>query len=554
MSPFKNGYQVAGFFAGILLFLLLLNTPLDPANPAVQKTAAVAALMASWWMTNALPIAATSLVPLVLFPFLLVMPGRSVATFYINSSIFLFVGGFLLALALQRWNLHRRIALTIVAFMGDRPQFLVLGFMLATAFLSAWISNTATAMMMIPIGMSVIALVQGDAGGGDEGAAEVGADGEAEGEKSGSAGGATGGSGAGENAAPSARGAFGCVLMLGIAYAASIGGMATPIGTPPNIAFQRIFIQFFPGAPPVDFAHWTAFSAPLAAIFLLVTWFLLTFVIQRLPRGHVLGGRQVIRGELAAMGPMKRPEWMVLTAFFGAAFLWMFLADIDLPGFTIPGWASQLGLGKLKPSGQWDLYVDDGTVAILIGLLLFILPSGDKERPRLLDWPTAVRLPWGIVLLFGGGFALAAAFKDSGLSHWVGGYFRVFEGTSNGVIVAGVSLVLTFLTELTSNTATTETTLPILAAVAERIQVNPLLVMIPATLSASCAFMLPVATPPNAIAYGSGYIRMIDMIRNGLALNFAGVVLVAVFMMLMAEPIFGVDLSHLPPGWLVRHP
>jgi len=531
MSPFRNVWQAVGFFAGVVLFLILLNTPLSPGNVQVQRTAAVAALMACWWMTNAIPIPATSLVPLVLFPFLLVMPGKSVVKFYVNSSIFLFVGGFLLALALQRWNLHRRIALTIVAFMGDRPAFLVLGFMIASAFLSAWISNTATAMMMIPIGMSVIALVQGEGPvEGDEEPAEP----------------KSGGAGPG--------GLFGCVLMLGIAYACSIGGMATPIGTPPNIAFQRLFVQFFPGAPPVDFARWTTLCAPLAVVFLFVTWFLLTFVLQRLPRGSMLGGRRVIREELAKLGPMTRPEWMVLCAFGAAVFLWMFRSDIDLPGATIPGWGGLLGLGTPTESGGWSLYVDDGTVAILIGLLLFILPSGDAQKPRLLDWPTAVRLPWGIVLLFGGGFALAGAFKESGLSHWVGGYFQALEGTPNGIVMGGVSTVMTFLTELTSNTATTETSIPILAAIAERIQVNPLLLLIPATLSASCAFMLPVATPPNAIAFGSGYITMGRMIRNGIVLNLVGIVLIVLFLSLLAEPILRVDMSTLPPGWLAHTP
>jgi sodium-dependent dicarboxylate transporter 2/3/5 len=524
--PFRNVYQLLGFFAGIGLFLFLLRTPLDPENVQVQRTAAVAALMACWWMTNAIPIAATSLVPLVLFPFLLIMPGSTVVKFYVNSSIFLFVGGFLLALAMQRWNLHRRIALTIVGIMGDRPQFLVLGFMVASAFLSAWISNTATAMMMVPIGMSVIALVQGEKAPGESEEAE-------------------------EVAATGKAGGFGVVLMLGIAYACSIGGTTTPIGTPPNIAFQRLFVQFFPGAKPVDFAQWTVMAFPFALVFLVLAWVLLVFVIQRLPGEKVLGGRRVIREELSKLGKTSRSEWMVLTAFASAVLLWMFRSNIELPGLTIPGWAPALGLGTVQPDGSWKLFVDDGTVAILIGLLLFILPSGDRARPRLLDWPTAVRLPWGIVLLFGGGFALAGAFKESGLSDWVGGYFRALEGSSNVVVVAGVSTVMTFLTELTSNTATTETAIPILSSIAQEINVNPLLVLVPATLSASCAFMLPVATPPNAIAFGSGYITMGQMIRNGLVLNLVGILLVLAMMTFLAGPILGVDLSTLPVEWLV---
>lgn len=516
MRPFQTIPQGVGFFVGVGLFLVLLFTPLDPGNPNVQRTAAVAALMAVWWMTNAIPIPATALLPVVLFPLLLVLPGKSVVAYYMNSNIFLFLGGFMLALAIERWNLHRRIALTIVSVMGDRPQFLVLGFMLASAFLSGWISNTATAMMMVPIGLSVILLVEGAA--------------PKDGEES---------------------GAFGVVLMLGIAYACSIGGTATPIGTPPNISFQRLFTQFFPGAEGVDFAKWATIGFPFAITFLLIVWAMLVFVIQRLPKSCALGGRAVIRKQLASLGPPSRAEKTVFIMFISAALLWMTRSDIVLPWFTIHGWGGLLGLGVPKPGGGWSLYVDDGTVAILIGLALFILPSGEKERPTLLDWETAQKLPWGIVLLFGGGFALAGAFKVSGLSEWIGEFFGRLEGAPNIAIMAGVSTMMTFLTELTSNTATTETAIPILSAIAVKIQVNPLLLLIPATLSASCAFMLPVATPPNAIVFGAGRVTIGQMMKNGIWLNFIGIALVSLFVYFLAEPVLGVDLSTLPPEWLV---
>jgi sodium-dependent dicarboxylate transporter 2/3/5 len=508
MRPFETRSQMIGFFVGVALFLLLLFTPLDAGNPQIQRTAAVAALMAVWWMTNAIPIAATSLVPLVLFPMLGVTAGKIVAGYYINYNIFLFIGGFILALAMERWGLHRRIALSIVSVMGDRPQFLVLGFMIAAAFLSMWISNTATAMMMVPIGMSVIALVQSGADG-----------------KGGKAG-----------------GPFGYVLMLSIAYACSIGGISTPIGTPPNISFQRLFIQFFPGAPPIDFAQWFMLGAPLAIIFLLIAWAMLVFVMQRLPADSALGGRRVVREQLAKLGPASGAERTVLLAFGSAVFLWMFRKDIALPWFTVPGWSPILGMG-----GD----VDDGTVAISVALLLFILPSGDDAKPTIMDWPTAQRLPWGIVLLFGGGFALAGVFKESGLSVWIGQFFQALQGAPNVVVMAGVSAVMTFLTELTSNTATTETAIPILSAVAEEIEVNPLLLLVPATLSASCAFMLPVATPPNAIVFGSGHVTMGQMIRNGIVLNLIGIVLIVSFLLFAAEPILQVDLGSLPAEWLV---
>ena len=498
--------QHIGLFAGPAAFLvILLFLDLVPGEPVVTRMAAVAVWMAVWWITEAVPLAATALLPVPLYPLLSIMPGKQVAPVYFNSVIFLFLGGFIIALAMERWNLHKRIALHIVMLVGVSSSRLVLGFMLATAFMSMWISNTATTMMMVPIALAVVLKLE-----------EL-----AEGEQRG-------------------RSRFAVGLLLAIAYAASIGGIATLVGTPPNLSFVRIFALTFEGAPEISFAQWLLFALPLTVVMLAVAWLLLTRMYRSSPGGQSIG-RTVFREELRALGPISRPEIGVLIIFVLTAVLWLTRSDLTIGQVQLTGWASALGLKG---------FVDDGTVAIALALMLFLIPSGKGTGERLMNWVEARKLPWGIVLLFGGGFALASGFKESGLSIWCGERLAGLAGLSPVLLVLSIALIITFLTELTSNTATTEMILPIMAATAVSIGVNPLLLMVPATLSASCAFMLPVATPPNAIVFGSDRITIRDMARTGLVLNLVGAVLITIAMLTLGRWVLGIDLSVMP-DWAV---
>jgi len=503
LSGWKRRETIGLFLGFVLALILLLFFDLDPENPAVTRTASIAVLMAVWWLTEAIPIPATALLPVALFPLLGVMPGREVAGEYFNHVIFLFIGGFIMALAMQRWGLHRRIALRIILSIGASPRRLLLGFMVATAFLSMWISNTATTMMMVPIAMAIIMKLR-------------------------------------ESSGNERSGRFSAGLLIGIAYAASIGGIATLIGTPPNLAFSKIFATSFPQAPEITFAGWFVFGLPCSVVFLAIAWLLLGFMF--VPRkGAGAPDAAAFREEYRRLGPTSYEERVVLIFFTLLAVLWLFRQDIETGWFTLPGWSSIFPVPG---------FIDDGTVAIAVAMVLFLWPSRSRPKERLMDWHTAAKLHWGIVILFGGGFALAAGFRESGLSAWVAQQLAVLGGIPPVGMVASICGLLTFLTELTSNTATTQIVLPLLGSLAVAVEVNPLLLMIPATLSASCAFMLPVATPPNAIVFGSGEVRMIDMIRVGIFMNLIGVVLITTLMYLLGIAVFGIDPSVLP-DWAV---
>jgi solute carrier family 13 (sodium-dependent dicarboxylate transporter), member 2/3/5 len=486
----------ASLVLGPLLSLaMLVFADLDPDNARVTRMAAVALLMAVWWMTEAVPLAVTALLPVVLFPVLGIMDGKAVAPIYFNHVIFLFVGGFMVALAMRRWNLHKRIALRVLLFFGTRPRRLLLGFMTATAFLSMWISNTATTMMMVPIALAVILNFEESLGRERLRRLSIG-------------------------------------LLLGVAYGATLGGIATLVGTPPNLSFARIFQITFPAAPEIGFAQWMLFAFPLAALFLVAVWLLLSFLFLRGVDTSI--DDRVFTDQYEELGPVSFEEKVVLADFVLLALLWMFRSDLCFGGFVLPGWS-----GLFENPG----WLNDGVVAMAMALVLFIVPS---RRGRILDWETAGRLPWHIVLLFGGGFALASGFRESGLSLWVGGELSAAQNLHPILIVALVSIVVTFLTELTSNTATAEMLLPVLAALALTIGVNPLLLMVPGTLACSLAFMLPVATPPNAIIFGTNRLRIVDMARAGFVLNLIGVALVTLATWILGRAVFGIDLTHLP--------
>ena len=492
--------------SGPILFLVFSSVvQLDPANPNVSRTAGVALWMAIWWITEAVPLAVTALLPVVLFPVTGIMSGKEVAPIYFNHIIFLFVGGFLVALAMQRWNLHKRIALRILLLSGVRPQSILLGFMVTTAFLSMWISNTATTMMMVPIALAVILRMEVLVGREKVRSYSIG-------------------------------------LCLGVAYSASIGGMATLVGTPPNLSFARILHILFPGAPQISFASWFIFAFPISLVFLLCLWLYLVAVFCR-GKARFRVEKEVFQKQYDELGPMRFEEKIVLADFALLAILWLSRADLQLGALTIPGWSN------LFPNPG---FLNDGTVAIGLALLLFLVPSRQKTGERVMNWETAADLPWNIVLLFGGGFALASGFKESGLALWLAQQLSGLGNLHPILIVLSICLFVTFLTELTSNTATSEMLLPILGTLAAAIRINPLFLMIPATLSCSFAFMLPVATPPNAIVFGTERLRISDMARTGIWLNLFGVLITTAATFFIGKAIFGIDLARFP-AWAGMH-
>lgn len=491
-----------GIFFALLLFLLFMFViDLDPSKPLISQTAAVAVLMAVLWMTEAIPLAATSLIPLVLFPFLGVVSGSDIAASYINSVIFLFLGGFLIAIAMENWNLHKRIALKVISIFGGTSNAILIGFMLASAFLSMWISNTATAVMMLPIALSVISKME---------------------EKF------------GRDKAQN----FSKLILLGIAYSCSIGGMSTLVGTPPNLALIRINNIIFPDAPQISFGPWMLLALPIAAIVLLLA----LFVIKRMFRidKEMKIDKSFIREEYKSLGKISREEKVVQIIFCITVFLWIFRTDIDFGFFKLIGWASLLNTPD---------FIDDGTVAITTALILFFIPSKkNSEQERILIASSFEQVPWGIILLFGGGFALAQAFADSGLSQFIGAQLKGITHINIFILILIISAMINFLTELTSNTATTQMILPVLASVAVAIEVNPLLLMIPATLSASMAFMLPVGTPPNTIIFASKRIEIKDMVKTGFLLNISSIIIITLLVYFLGSVIFDLQVF---PDWAI---
>lgn len=495
----NSGVQSAGLVAGpVVCLAVILFLDLEPGRPEVTRTAGVALLMAIWWMTEAIPLAVTALLPMALFPTLGIMNGKTVAPLYFNHIIFLFLGGFITALAMQRWNLHKRIALRILLLSGARPAGILLGFMTVTAFLSMWISNTATTMMMAPIALAVILEIE-------------------------------------ETLTPKEARKYSTALLLSVAYSASIGGTATLVGTPPNLSFARIFNITFPGGPEISFAQWFMFAFPLAAAFLIILWIIISLTSLPAKGSFKLGG--IFEEQYKNLGPVTFEERAVFSVFATMAALWLFRADINFGGFVIPGWSNLF---------QNPGYLNDGVVAAVMATTLFLIPARREEAGRIMDWETASRLPWNIVLLFGGGFALASGFKESGLSMWLGGELKGVSALHPILIIASICLLLTFLTELTSNTATAEMLLPVLGALAVAVELNPLLLMIPGTLACSCAFMLPVATPPNAIIFGTERLRIYDMVRLGIIINLIGVVLITTGIYLVGTSVFGIDVASFP--------
>ncbi len=461
--------------------------------------AAIAVWMAVWWITEAVPLAVTALLPLVAIPITGIAPVQDVAVNYGRPIVFLFLGGFLLALGLQVSQVHKRIALHIVSAMGSSPPRLILGFMVATWFLSMWVSNTSTTMLMLPIALSVLKTAR------DQGVANTSK--------------------------------IAVALLLGIAYSANIGGMATLVGTPPNLVFHRIFRDLFPEAPAISFLQWSLLAAPLSVCFLTTGWVLLTRVIFPLPATNLLGEKDTLRSLITELGPLRRDEIVAGTIFALTALLWITGSDFVFGETTLPGWRGLLGLEGL---------VDDAVVAVAMAILLFAIPSRDRPGEHMLEWRHTSEVPWGLLLIFGGGIALARNFTTSGLSAWAGHQFEVLTEASPLLLLVSVCILLTLLTELTSNLATTDMLLPILATAAVTLGLDPRFFMIPATLSASCAFMMPVATPPATIIFGSGLVPIKDMVRAGIWFNLLGIILIPLAFLLLGGFVYGVDLLVMP--------
>ncbi|AFH49931.1 Di- and tricarboxylate transporter [Ignavibacterium album JCM 16511] len=497
---FINNFSYLGFSSGIIAFILMLILfDPQPDKPAIKFTAAVAVLMAIWWMTEALPLAVTALVPLILFPLTGVLPASKVSDSYINSVIFLFLGGFLIAIAMERWKLHRRIALKIITIMGASASSILLGFMLASAFLSMWISNTATAVMMLPIALAVISKIESDVS--EEKALKISK-----------------------------------ALLLGIAYSCSIGGIATLVGTPPNLALVRITKIIFPDSPQISFGSWMLLAVPISVIIFLTAFFVISFVFG--VNKKISLDKNYIRNEYTSLGKISFEEKVVLSVFILTVLLWIFRVELNLGFMTIPGWATLLNISDL---------VDDSTIAVVAALTLYIIPTKNKsEQSTILAANSIEQVPWSVILLFGGGFALANAFSVSGLSDYIGSQLKGITHIHILILVLIISASINFLTELTSNTATTQMILPVLAAVSLSMEVNPLLLMIPATLSASMAFMLPVGTPPNTIVFASKRLRIIDMIKTGFILNISSTLIITLLVYTLGNIIFGLGVF---PHW-----
>lgn len=518
-----------GLGAGLAFTVyLLVEPPMAGLSRPAQNLAAITVLMATLWITQVLDMAVTSLIPLFAFPILGIQPAEDVSGAYIDENVFLYMGGFIIALGIEKWGLHHRMALHIVRLLGTQPRRMVLGFMLATGFLSMWISNTAATLLMLPIGLAMLTSLRELPLGPEtlpvSDRSEL------------------------EERRKRALAQLGAVLLLGIAYAASIGGFTTLVGTPTNGAFLGIWKKSFPTAPPIPGGQWMMAMIPLGVVFLLAAWGTMTWNLPAIPGAEHLD-RGFFNRHLKELGRPKRAEWLMLAVFFATAMLWIFRTPFIVGDTTLlPGWQDWWVLKRIGAAG-----LHDSTVAMAMAILMFMIPARKRngQTEFLMDWKTAEKLPWGILLLFGGGFALAGAFKSTGLSEFLGKEFStLIKGWSPWLIVAGTAFLLTFLSELTSNVATVVTVVPMLAQTSVEIGLDPRLVMIPATIAASCGYMLPVATPPNAIVFGTNYIPLRKMLRYGFALDLIGVVLITLAAFLLMVPQMGISLDSIP-DWAI---
>lgn len=496
--------QIFGLVFGIVVFFSILLIPASEELGITGKNAAaVALLMAIWWVTEVVPIYVTALLPLALFPLLGILEAGETSENYGNKYVFLLLGGFFIAKAFEVHNLHQRLALIIIKILGTSRRMIILSFMVATAILSMWIANVSVALIMLPIALALISKIP-ESHKNDQ---------------------------------------FGLALMLAIAYSASIGGTGTLIGTPPNLIFVGVIEKIFPDAPEISFFQWMLLGIPLVTIFLPITWF---YLIQYFGiKGNFPGSKDIIDQELKSLGRITTAEKRILIIFSITALAWVFRKDFQFDNFIIYGWASRLGIDHL---------VHDATIAIIAAILMFLIPSGythdsgKSEIRKLLDWKSASQVPWGVVLIVGGGYALADGFTKTGLADWMGMELTMIADFPVLLLVMSIIIILTLLTEITSNTATTNIFLPILASMAIASQIHPYLIMIPGTIACSCAFMLPSGTGPNTVIFGSGKVTIPQMAKCGLGLNLIGVVVVTLIIYLIGFSVF--QMSGGVPTWI----
>ncbi len=474
------GAKRIGLWLGPALFLIIyfFVAPSDMPRAAITVLA-ITAWIATWWVTEPIPLAVTSLLPIILFPLMGVLKLGQTTASYGQPIVFLYIGGFLIAIAIEKTGLQRRIALAIIRSMGTRLSMIILGFMIATAILSMWISNTATAIMMLPIGMAIITATADDGG---------------------------------EHQAH-----FRKALMLAIAYASSIGGLATLIGTPPNLVFAGVVRDTY--HVDITFTQWFAVGFPIAILLLLFSWLYLVRVGFPLGHARLAGGKEEMNRRLTQSGMMSAAEKKVAVVFVSVATGWIIRSFI---------------LQKIIPG------IDDTIIAMVGGVILFLIPSGEGKNKKLINWDDAGKLPWGIVLLFGGGLALAEAFEKTGLAQWIGQNMSVLASLGVFVTILLLVTLVNFLTEVTSNLATVTMILPVIAPIAVSAGVHPFMLMVGATLAASCGFMMPAATPPNAIVFGSGYLSIKDMVKTGFWLNIASILVITSFVYFLLGPMWGI--------------
>ncbi len=484
----KRQYKPAILILGPLLFILLqlLGSPDSMPAPA-YAVACVTIWMALWWVTEAVPIAVTALLPIVLFPLLGVMDIGSTTAAYGDKFVFLYLGGFFLAVAIEKWNLHKRIALNIIGIIGTNINYIILGFMVATAFLSMWISNTATAVMMLPIGAAIISQLKNN-----------------------------------PETPKNENVIFGKALMLAIAYSASIGGIATLIGTPPNLVFAGIVKEIY--GIEITFLQWFMLGFPVSILLLFICWKYLTVFSFNFRNKKFPGGKAEIALQLQKLGKMGTQEATVLTVFVFTAFFWITRSFLLSPFLPL---------------------VDDTMIAMTAGIILFTLPAG-KNGQRILHWEEALKIPWGILLLFGGGMALAKAFGETGLAIWIGEQLTDLKNLPVFLLLLILIAAVNFLTEVTSNLATTAMLLPILAPMAIGLGIHPYLLLVAATLAASCAFMLPVATPPNAVVFGSGHLKIVDMTKAGIWMNLFSILLISLIIYYLLPVLWDFKVDDIP--------
>jgi len=483
----RSTSQIVPILVGPAVAVALLAIgPVGTLSDGAWKTAAIATWMALWWVTEAAPIAATALLPLVLFPALGILSMNAAAAPYANPVIYLFLGGFLLAAGFERSGLHRRLALALVARAGNRPDRIIAGFMAAAGFISLWVSNTATVLMLLPLATSILDRVRAVQGGDAKKLLD-----------------------------------FEVALLLSVAYASTIGGLGTLIGTPPN-ALLAGYLSSTHGIR-IPFVTFMVLAVPIVVVALPIAWWMLTRVLFRLRGLELPLGRDAILAKRATLGPMSRAEKAV--------------AAVSL--LTAAAWMTQPLIARVLTG------VTDANIAITGALLLLIVPV-ERDGSRVIDWRDAERIPWGVLVLFGGGLSLAAAIQDSGLAAWIGGSVGALKDMPPVVLIAIVTTLVIFLTELTSNTATAATFLPIVGSISVGAGISPLMLTVPAALAATCAFMLPVGTPPNALVFGTGRLKIAQMARAGFLLNLILIVLITLATWLLVEPVLGTGVRTAP--------